>query len=55
MKTRTSIWLLATLLVFGVAFKWPFIIKYLTIIISIISIILSLTAIYKIFKNDDNK
>ena len=55
MKKRTLLWLLITLFVFGAAFKWPFIIKYLTISISVVSIILSLTVIYKIFKNNNNE
>ena len=55
MKKRTLLWLLITLFVFRAAFKWPFIIKYLTISISVVSIILSLTVIYKIFKNNNNE
>ena len=55
MKKRTLLWLLITLFVFRAAFKWPFIIKYLTIIISLVSIILSHTVIYKTFKNNKNE
>lgn len=51
MKKKKIFWLLAILIVFGVALEWPDVIKWITIIISLISIILSIYTIKRILTN----